>query len=158
VSTTPISAPEASPDSRRPIAIYAVAAVIILCSGILIWNFRSPQSRDPQVAVANSTPQPPAPAEPATPARPAAPHVDLQASEMTWVSLAEPDGTRILSQLFQPGDTRSVDLPRGATLRVGNAAGLSVRFNGHPIGAIGPHGAVRDVRFKDGEYKIVPVQ
>ena len=77
---------------------------------------------------------------------------------MTWVSLAEPDGTRILSQLFQPGDSRSVDLPKGATLRVGNAAGLSVRLNGNPIGAIGPHGAVRDVRFKDGDYKIVPVQ
>jgi len=158
ISTTPISAPEASPDRRRPIAIYAVAALIILCSGVLIWNFRSPQSREPQVAVANSTPEPSPPVEPATPTRPAASHVDLQASEMTWVSLAEPDGTRILSQLFQPGDSRSVDLPKGATLRVGNAAGLSVRFNGNPIGAIGPHGAVRDVRFKDGDYKIVPVQ
>jgi hypothetical protein len=158
VSTTPVSAPEASTDRRRPIAIYAVAALVILCSGILIWNSRSPQSSTPQVTAASSTPEPAAPAEPASPPRPAAPHVDLQASEMTWVSLAEPDGTRILSQLFQPGDSRSVDLPKGATLRVGNAAGLSVRLNGNPIGAIGPHGAVRDVRFKDGDYKIVPVQ
>jgi hypothetical protein len=158
VPTTPISAPEASTDRRRPIAIYAVAALVILCSGILIWNSRSPQSSTPQVAAASSTPEPPAAVEPATPPRPAAPHVDLQASEMTWVSLAEPDGTRILSQLFQPGDSRGVDLPKGATLRVGNAAGLSVRLNGNPIGAIGPHGAVRDVRFKDGDYKIVPVQ
>jgi len=154
----PIFPPEPNAGRRRPIAIYAVAALVILCSGVLIWNFRSPQSSDSQVAVASSTPQPPAPAEPATPARSATPHVDLQASEMTWVSLAEPDGTRILSQVFQPGDARSVDLPKGATLRVGNAAGLSVRFNGNPIGAIGPHGAVRDVRFKDGAYKIVPAQ
>jgi Domain of unknown function (DUF4115) len=153
-----ISARDPKTGRPRPIAIYAVAALVILCSGILIWNSRSPQPSDPQVAVASSTPEPSAPAEPATPVRPAAPHLDLQASEMTWVSLAEPDGTRILSQLFQPGDSRSVDLPKGATLRVGNAAGLSVRFNGNPIGAIGPHGAVREVRFKDGDYKIVPVQ
>ena len=154
----PIFPPEPNAGRRRPMAIYAVAALVILCSGVLIWNSRSPQSSDPQVAVANSTPEPSAPAEPATPARSATPHVDLQASEMTWVSLAEPDGTRILSQVFQPGDARSVDLPKGATLRVGNAAGLSVRFNGNPIGAIGPHGAVRDVRFNDGAYKIVPAQ
>jgi hypothetical protein len=165
ISTTPISkpvsaaVPEIRPDRRRPIAIFAGAALVILCSGILIWNSRSPQHSDPQVAIANSTPAPAAaPAEPAAPARFATPHVDLRASETTWVSLAEPDGTRILSQVFQPGDARSVDLPKGATLRVGNAAGLSVRFNGNPIGAIGPHGAVRDVRFKDGAYKIVPAQ
>jgi hypothetical protein len=130
---------------------------------MLIWISRSPQSSDPHVAVASSTPEPPAPAEtaaasPATPARSVTSHLDLQASEMTWVSLAESDGTRILSQLFQPGDVRSVDLPKAATLRVGNAAGLSVRFNGNPIGAIGPHGAVRDVRFSAGGYKIVPEQ
>jgi len=156
--STPIFTPEPRPSRRRPIAMYAVAALVILCSGILIWNSRSSQSRDPQVAVASSTPEPSAPAEPATPALPTTSHVDLQASETTWVSLAEPNGTKILSQLFQPGDVRSVDLPKSATLRVGNAAGLSVRFNGNPIGAIGPHGAVRDVRFKDGAYKIVPAQ
>ena len=160
---TPLSTSRSEPDPsawhRRPIAIYAAAALVTLCSGILIWNFRSPQSSDPQVAVASSTPEPSAPAEPAPPATPALPaksHVDLQASEMTWVSLAEPNGNKILSQLFQPGDVRSVDLPNSATLRVGNAAGLSVRFNGNPIGAIGPHGAVRNVRFTDGAYKIVP--
>lgn len=156
--STPIFTPEPRPSRRRPIAMYAVAALVILCSGILIWNSRSSQSRDPQVAVASSTPEPSAPAEPATPAFPTTSRVDLQASETTWVSLAEPNGTKILSQLFQPGDVRSVDLPKSATLRVGNAAGLSVRFNGNPIGAIGPHGAVRDVRFNDGAYKIVPVQ
>lgn len=162
LKSTPVSTfkstPEPSAGRRRPIAIYAVAALVILCSGVLIWNFRSPQPAAPTVAVASSTPVASAPAEPARAAPPATPRIDLQASELTWVSLAEPDGTKILSQLFQPGDARSVDLPKGATLRVGNAAGLSVRFNGNPIGAIGPHGAVREVRFNNGAYKIVPVQ
>src|SRR5579864_2844268 len=161
--TTLISMPEPS-GRRRPIAMYALGALAAASVGVLIWTFTTPLPRAPETAAANSTPAVTAPAqqatpvEPATPARSAASHVDLQASELTWVSLAEPGGTKILSQLFQPGDARGVDLPKGATLRVGNAAGLSVRFNGNPIGAIGPHGAVREVRFKDGDYKIVAVQ
>lgn len=156
------SAPQ--PDrERRPVGIYALGALAAVSVGVLIWSFTAPLPHAPETAAANSAPaatepaEPATPVEPATPARSATSHVDLQASELTWVSLAEPDGTKILSQLFQPGDARSLDLPKGATLRVGNAAGLSVRFNGNPIGAIGPHGAVRDVRFKDGAYKIVAV-
>jgi hypothetical protein len=144
---------------RKPIAMYAAAALVILCSGALIWNSHSSQS-SPQVAAANSTPAVPEPpaATPVTAATSGLPHVDLEATELTWVSMAQFDGTLLLSRLFEPGDVRSLDLPKAATLRVGNAAGLTVRFNGNPIGAIGPHGAVRDVRFKDGAYKIVPVQ
>jgi hypothetical protein len=156
------SAPQAG-RGRRPVGIYALGALAAASVGVLIWSFTAPLPHAPETAAANSAPAATAPAEPATPADPATPErtgtsrIDLQASEMTWVSLAEPDGTKILSQLFQPGDVRSLDLPKSATLRVGNAAGLSVRLNGNPIGAIGPHGAVRDVRFKDGDYKIVAV-
>src|SRR5579863_8458264 len=164
LTSAPISEPKPSAGRRGPMGMYALGALAVASVGVLIWTFTAPLPRGPETAAASSAPavtapaRPATPAEPATPARSTAPHVDLQASELTWVSLAEADGTKILSQLFQPGDVRSVDLPKSATLRVGNAAGLSVRFNGNPIGAIGPHGAVREVRFKDGDYKIVPVQ
>jgi cytoskeleton protein RodZ len=145
--------------------MYALGALAAASIGILIWTFTSPLPQVSDTAAASSAPaqsatpvQPVTPVEPATASRSEASRVDLQASEMTWVSLAQPDGTKILSQLFQPGEVRSVDLPKSATLRVGNAAGLNVRFNGNPIGSIGPHGAVREVRFNDGAYKIVPVQ
>jgi hypothetical protein len=163
------SAPK--PDRNRPVAMYALGALAVASVGVLIWTFTSPLPQAPDTAAASSTPaqsatpvhpatavQPVTPVEPATASRSEASRVDLQASEMTWVSLAQSDGTKILSQLFQPGDVRSVDLPKSATLRVGNAAGLSVRLNGNPIGSIGPHGAVRVVRFDDGAYKIVPAQ
>jgi hypothetical protein len=169
--TTPIAAPISARASapkrdreRRPVGMYALGALAAASVAVLIWAFTSPLPRAPETAAANSAPaQLAAPVQattsdqPEAAERPGTSRVDLQASEMTWVSLAQPDGTKILSQLFQPGDTRSMDLPKIATLRVGNAAGLSVRLNGNPIGAIGPHGAVRDVRFKDGDYKIVPV-
>jgi hypothetical protein len=43
-------------------------------------------------------------------------------------------------------------------LRAGNAGGLTVRANGKTLGPLGPHGAVRDVEFKNGDFKVIPVQ
>ena len=61
----------------------------------------------------------------------------------------------MLARLFNAGDTQSLDLPNGATLRIGNAGGLKVLLNGNSIGTIGPRGKVREVTFKDGSFKIV---
>ena len=44
--------------------------------------------------------------------------------------------------------------PNGGTLRVGNAGGLNVRFNGQLVGPLGTRGQVRDVVFRNGGYKI----
>jgi hypothetical protein len=79
----------------------------------------------------------------------------VQASELTWVSLRDAAGKPMTSRLFKDGDTQSFDLPDGATLRIGNAGGLSVSLNGNPLGSIGPRGKVREVVFKNGSYKIV---
>jgi hypothetical protein len=40
-------------------------------------------------------------------------------------------------------------------VRVGNAGGLSILLNGTSIGAVGKHGDVREVEFKNGSYKVV---
>jgi len=84
--------------------------------------------------------------------------VNVQASELTWVSLRNAAGAPMLSRLFNTGDTQSFDMPNGATLRIGNAAGLKVSLNGNPLGDIGPHGQVREVVFKNGSYKIVTTE
>lgn len=82
-------------------------------------------------------------------------HVTLQASELTWVSAKDAAGTQMLARVFEKGDTKTLDLPNGATVRVGNAGGLSVLLNGTSIGAIGAHGQVRNVIFRNGSYKVV---
>jgi cytoskeleton protein RodZ len=82
-------------------------------------------------------------------------HVTLQASELTWVSARDAAGTQILARVFEKGNTQSLDLPNGATVRVGNAGGLSILLNGSPIGPLGKHGEVREVVFKNGSYKVV---
>ncbi len=86
---------------------------------------------------------------------PAGGRVNVQASELTWVSLRSAAGAPMLSRLFKSGDTQNFDMPNGATLRIGNAGGLSISLNGNPLGSIGPRGQVREVVFKNGSYKIV---
>ena len=78
----------------------------------------------------------------------------MDASELTWVSLRSADGKTMIARLFNPGDQQSVEVSGGATLRVGNAGGLQVQWNGRSIGPIGSHGEVRDVTFQNGNFRI----
>jgi hypothetical protein len=84
--------------------------------------------------------------------------IELLASEPSWVSLRASDGTTLMSGLIEPGKSQSVDIRQSAVLRAGNAGGLTIRANGKTLGPLGPHGAVRDVEFKNGDFKLVPVQ
>lgn len=99
--------------------------------------------------------QPAAPTVTTVTPAPAGGRVNIQASELTWVSLRNGSGTPMLARVFNAGDAQDFDMPNGATLRIGNAGGLKVSLNGTPLGPIGPHGQVREVVFKNGSYKIV---
>lgn len=102
------------------------------------------------------TPQPQAVAKSPAPAPASAgQHVTLQASELTWVSTRDAAGNQIVARVFEKGDTQRLDLPDGATVRVGNAGGLSILLNGASIGSIGNHGQVREVVFRNGAYKVI---
>ncbi|MEO8050597.1 MAG: RodZ domain-containing protein [Acidobacteriota bacterium] len=81
--------------------------------------------------------------------------VTLEASELTWVSARDAAGKQMLARVFQQGDSQNLDLPNGATVRVGNAGGLSILLNGTSIGAVGKHGQVREVVFRNSSYKVV---
>jgi cytoskeleton protein RodZ len=103
-----------------------------------------PQTQQPETAAKSPAPAPASTAQ----------HVTLQASELTWVSTRDAAGTLLLARVFQKGDSQSLNLPDGATVRVGNAGGLSILLNGASIGPIGKHGDVREVVFKNGSYKV----
>lgn len=83
--------------------------------------------------------------------------VELEASEPTWISIRGGDGTT-LARLIEPGAVQSVDIREPAVLRAGNAGGLTIRSNGKSLGPLGPHGAVREVEFKNGAFKLVPIK
>ena len=166
---------------RSPIVIFVGLGTAVILLGILLWPTGSSPGAGNQVTSA-SEPAHPAPVTPAatpastpavkapapTPApvaavsKPSPPpgsmRVELVASEPSWVSIRAGDGTNVLSGLIEPGKSQSVDIHESAVLRAGNAGGLTIRAYGKSLGPLGPHGAVRDVQFKNGDFKLIPVQ
>ncbi|HYL35969.1 MAG TPA: DUF4115 domain-containing protein [Bryobacteraceae bacterium] len=84
--------------------------------------------------------------------------VDMEAQEPVWVMVTDVDGRTLMARTLQPNETRSLELTKAATLRTGNAGGLRLRLNGQDIGRLGPSGKIRDVRFKDGTFKIISLE
>jgi len=107
-----------------------------------------------------------APAAPVTQAAPAAVtpaaapngeaqvRVELVATEPVWV-LARGDGKYLFSGTLETNQTRTVEAGSSVEIRVGNAGGVSITFNGKPVGPIGPRGQVRTVQFTSGGFQIV---
>jgi cytoskeleton protein RodZ len=128
-----------------------------------VTSLPSPATQSPLPAGQSQPPAPlPQTQQLQTAAKSAAPapvsadqHVTLQASELTWVSARDSAGKQTLARVFQKGDTQTLNLPNGATVRVGNAGGLSILLNGASIGTLGAHGQVREVVFRNGSYKVV---
>jgi hypothetical protein len=104
---------------------------------------------------------PPALAKPApqdsNPAVVGATRIELEATEPSWISIRSSDGTT-LARLIEPGNTQSVDILEPAVLRAGNAGGLTVHSNGKSVGPLGPHGSIREVEFKNGGFRLIPVK
>jgi hypothetical protein len=84
--------------------------------------------------------------------------IELEASEPSWVAIRGGDGATQMTRLIEPGKIQSVDIREPAVLRAGNAGGLTIRANGKSLGPLGPHGAIRDVEFKNGGFRLVPVK
>ncbi len=79
--------------------------------------------------------------------------LDIAANELTWISLTA-DGKYVFSGLLQPGETKTFAAKDNARLRIGNAGGLDVKFNGKPTGPIGPKSQVRTVTFTPTQFQI----
>jgi cytoskeleton protein RodZ len=78
----------------------------------------------------------------------------LTATEDTWLSVSS-DGTPVFSGLLEANQTKTIEGKESARLRVGNAAGLEVRWNGKPLGPLGAHGQVRDLAFTSDKFQFV---
>ena len=81
--------------------------------------------------------------------------LNLSATEKTWLSITS-DGKPIFSGILQPSQTKTLTGMDVAKMKVGNAGGLEVRWNGKPIGPIGPRGQVRIVLFTPENFQILP--
>jgi hypothetical protein len=107
--------------------------------------------------VSKEKPQPIVP-KASAPAVVGATRIELEATEPSWISIRGGDGATQVARLIEPGTIQSVDIREPAVLRAGNAGGLTIRANGKTLGPLGPHGAVREVAFQDGDFKLVPIK
>ncbi len=80
--------------------------------------------------------------------------VDLSALEPTWLSVTA-DGRQAFSGTLEPEQKKSFEGHERGRIRTGNAGGITLVFNGKPIGVVGPRGQVRDVVFTRDNYRIV---
>jgi cytoskeleton protein RodZ len=157
-------------DGRLGLSLAGLIGVLLLCSGFYAWWNRAPQA----AAVARvSKPQPTQitavseskPAQPATPSLNVTSttgpdgenHVvlNLSATERTWISITS-DGKQIFSGILQPSQTKTLTGSDVARLRIGNAGGLEIQWNGKTIGPVGPRGQVRVVVFTPENFEILP--
>lgn len=80
--------------------------------------------------------------------------IRIAALEQTWLSLTS-DGKQVFSGVMQPDETRVLEGHQRAKMKVGNAGGLAITFNGREIGALGPRGQVRTVVFTKDNFEVV---
>ncbi len=81
--------------------------------------------------------------------------LNLSATEKTWLSITS-DGKKVFSGILEPSQTKTLTGLEAAQMKVGNAGGIEVRWNGKPIGPIGPRGQVRVVLFTPDNFQILP--
>jgi len=103
----------------------------------------SPPERDSaaSAALAASAPAPSAPFR-----------VELSAIERTWLSIVA-DGQETFTGVLETAETKVLEGHETARIRMGNAGGLNVVFNGRAIGSLGPRGQVRTVVFTRTGYE-----
>jgi cytoskeleton protein RodZ len=82
-------------------------------------------------------------------------HVAITADEPVWVQVRS-DGKVAFSGTIDAQKSRTVDAVDNVTLRIGNAGGATITFNGKTIGPVGPKGQVRTIQFTSGGFQIVP--
>jgi cytoskeleton protein RodZ len=148
-------------DRRMGGAVAALGAVILACSSFYTWWSRpaKPQlaAQSPKPAAVES-PSPVAAVPPASAGDAPGDEfggivLSLSATERTWLSITS-GGKQIFSGILQPGETKTLSGLEAARMKVGNAGGLEIRWNGKPVGPIGPSGQVRTVVFTPDNLEI----
>jgi cytoskeleton protein RodZ len=80
--------------------------------------------------------------------------LSLSATEPTWITITS-DGKMVYTGILEPQQSKLLAGKTKVTIKVGNAAGLEVKWNGKQIGKLGDQKQVRTIMFTDKEYQIM---
>lgn len=154
------------PERRLGVSLTGLMLMVLACSGFYAWwsKPRNVAAKPPRIEIPAATAQTAAPSNTNAPALDVTTttgpdgvnHVvlNLSATEKTWLSITS-DGKEVFSGVLQPSETKTLTGLDVAKMRVGNAGGLEVRWNGKPIGPIGPRGQVRVILFTPENFQIL---
>jgi len=81
--------------------------------------------------------------------------LNLSAIDEVWISVTA-NGKEVFSGVLKPSQTKTLTGIEAAQMKVGNAGGLDVSWNGKPIGPIGPRGQVRTVVLTPESFEVLP--
>jgi cytoskeleton protein RodZ len=153
-------------DHRVGLSVATLAAVVLACSGFYTWWTRtpkiSPRAPAPSVPAASVSAPSETAATPATAAVQAANEgaglvLSLSATERVWLSISS-GGKEIFSGILQPGETKTLSGLEVARMKVGNAGGIEIQWNGKPVGPLGASGEVRTVVLTPDDAQILEPQ
>jgi cytoskeletal protein RodZ len=148
-------------DRRVGLSVAALSVVLLGCSGFYTWWNKASQGGHQGTAamaipvVSSNKPVPTVDVKTET-GPDGVNHVvlNLSATETTWLSITS-EGKNIFSGVLEPRETKTLRASDVAKMKVGNAGGLDVRWNGKPIGPIGARGQVRVVLFTPETFQIL---
>jgi cytoskeletal protein RodZ len=158
------------PDISMGWSVAGLVIVLLGCSGIYAWWKRAPQAPAAVAVMQQITPVAMLSASaPSSMPEAAQPEVQsavqtaeasgvvlkLSATERTWLSISS-DGKEIFAGTLQPSESKTLTGLDRATMKVGNAGGIEVRWNGKIISPLGTRGQVLTIRITPQDFEIVP--
>ena len=147
--------------SRGRLGVGAALFVAMCASaGFAVWRNQA-QAQTPTAPPAQNLviPAEPAPVEASEPAAAVLPDqaavLNLAAREVTWLSISS-QGKEVFEGVLWPRQSKTLTGLDMALVKVGNAGGLDISWNGKPIGPIGEPGEVRVVVFSADDFHVLP--
>jgi cytoskeletal protein RodZ len=161
------------PDISMGWSVIALVVVLFGCSGFYTWWKRIPERTTSPTSKAVVTtplttdarsPQPAPIMEISALASQTSVHtpddvggvvLKLSATERTWLSVSS-GGKEIFAGTLQAAESKTLTGLERATMKVGNAGGIEVRWNGRMISPLGTRGQVLTIRLTPQDFEIVP--
>jgi cytoskeleton protein RodZ len=139
----------------------AAAAVLAVVGGLyMAGTFGSrPAAPPPEAAAASVRPTPVSaegPEQTQAAPSPAAVAVRLHAAENCWIMVSV-GARQSFVGVLDAGQSKTFEATEPIRIRTGNAGGLSIEWNGKPVGSLGPHGQIRIIEFSPKEFKYLPL-
>lgn len=126
--------PSVSFSDRKKIGIKHLSVLLILLLAIVAYAVFLPTSKNQEIPLLKETP----------PAIQSFHVLEIFATEPTWL-LIHIDNTESKEVLLKPGDSLKLSAKSNFSLKIGNAAGVRLVFDGKDLGTLGKHGQVIEV-------------